>query len=163
VIDTGTSSMLSQGTLGLDRDLQRSQPGVKVSTQLSTVQSTITAQGLQLAASRHPGGFRNDQHHVDGPAPCGLRRHAYARRGGCRIDPVRRTRGQRFTQHHGCQIENISPENITVGSSVPGAGDIELRVNTANVPSLKQIILALEKFELFTNNQNYGPSNFKVL
>jgi hypothetical protein len=61
------------------------------------------------------------------------------------------------------QIENISPENITVGSSVPGAGDIELRVNTANVPSLKQIILALEKFELFTNNQNYGPSNFKVL
>jgi hypothetical protein len=61
------------------------------------------------------------------------------------------------------QIENISPENITVGSSVPGAGDIELRVNTANVPSLKQIILALEKFELFVNNQNYGPSNFKVL
>lgn len=61
------------------------------------------------------------------------------------------------------QIENVNPENITVGSAAPGAGDIELRVNTANVTSLKQIFLALEKFDWFVNDQNYGPVNFKEL
>ncbi len=60
-------------------------------------------------------------------------------------------------------IEDANPENITVGASVPGAGDVELRVNTANVTSLKQIFLALEKFDDFINDQNYGPVNFKVL
>jgi hypothetical protein len=60
-------------------------------------------------------------------------------------------------------IEDFNPENITVGSSVPGAGDIEIRVNTANIPSLKQIYLALEKFDAFIRDQNYGPVNFKVL
>lgn len=60
-------------------------------------------------------------------------------------------------------IEDANPENITVGAAVPGAGDIELRVNTANVTSLKQIYLALQKFDDFINDQNYGPSNFKVL
>lgn len=61
------------------------------------------------------------------------------------------------------EVEDVNPENIAVGASVPGAGDIELRVNTANVTSLKQIYLALEKFEAFIEDQNYGPSNFKVL
>lgn len=60
-------------------------------------------------------------------------------------------------------IENFNPENIVVAASVPGAGDVELRVNTANVPSLKQIRLALKKLEAFIEDQNYGPSNFKVL
>ena len=61
------------------------------------------------------------------------------------------------------QIESLPPENITVGSSAPGAGDIELRVNTANITSLKQIFLALEKFDDFIEDQNYGPTNFKIL
>lgn len=61
------------------------------------------------------------------------------------------------------QIEDVSPENITVGASAPGAGDIEIRVNTANILSLKQIYLALEKFDAFIRDQNYGPVNFKVL
>jgi hypothetical protein len=61
------------------------------------------------------------------------------------------------------QIEDVNPENITVGASVPGAGDVEIRVNTANVTSLKQIYLALEKFDWFVQDQNYGPVNFKVL
>ncbi len=61
------------------------------------------------------------------------------------------------------KIEDNSPESIVVGSAAPGAGDIELRVNTANVPSLKQIYLALQAFDDFVNDQNYGPSNFKVL
>ena len=61
------------------------------------------------------------------------------------------------------QIEDVNPENIAVGAAVPGAGDIELRVNTANVTSLKQIYLALEKFDWFVQDQNYGPVNFKVL
>lgn len=61
------------------------------------------------------------------------------------------------------QIEDVNPENIVVGSSAPGAGDIELRVNTANVPTLKQIYLALEKLDYFVKDQNYGPVNFKEL
>lgn len=59
--------------------------------------------------------------------------------------------------------EDFNPENITVAASVPGAGDIELRVDTAKFTSLKQIILALEKLEAYIGDQNYGPSNFKVL
>jgi hypothetical protein len=61
------------------------------------------------------------------------------------------------------QIEDVNPENITVGSSVPGAGDFELRVNTANVPTLKQIFLALEKLDYFVKDQNYGPKTFLEL
>lgn len=61
------------------------------------------------------------------------------------------------------QIEDVNPENITVGSLAPGAGDFELRVNTANVPSLRQICQALEKLDYFVDDQNYGPSTFKVL
>lgn len=61
------------------------------------------------------------------------------------------------------QTEDVMPENITVGSSAPGAGDIEIRVNTANVTSLQQIGDALEKFNWFVQDQKYGPSTFLVL
>ena len=61
------------------------------------------------------------------------------------------------------QVEDVNPENIVVGSSAPGAGDIELRVDMAKFTSLKQVYLALEKFDDFINDQNYGPSIFKVL
>lgn len=61
------------------------------------------------------------------------------------------------------KIEDNNPENIVVGANAPGVGDIELRVNTANVPSLKQIFLALEKFDFFVNDQNYGPKTFLEL
>ncbi len=61
------------------------------------------------------------------------------------------------------QVEDVNPENITVGASAPGAGDVELRVNTANITSLKQLYLALEKFDWFVEDQNYGPVNFKIL
>jgi len=61
------------------------------------------------------------------------------------------------------KIENLNPENITVGTSAPGAGDIELRVNTANVTSLMQLYRALEKIDWFVNDQNYGPKTFKEL
>lgn len=61
------------------------------------------------------------------------------------------------------QIEDVNPENITVGAAAPGAGDIELRVNTANITSLKQLWLALEKFDWFVQDENYGPNNFKML
>lgn len=60
-------------------------------------------------------------------------------------------------------IEDVNPENIVVGSSAPGAGDVELRVNTANITSLKQLFLALEKFDWFVQDENYGPANFKML
>lgn len=61
------------------------------------------------------------------------------------------------------QIEDINPENVVVGTSAPGAGDIELRINTTNVPTLKQIFLALEKLDFFVNDQNYGPKTFQEL
>lgn len=61
------------------------------------------------------------------------------------------------------QVEDVNPENVTVGASAPGAGDIELRVDMTKFTSLKQIFLALEKMDWFVNDQNYGPVNFKVL
>lgn len=60
-------------------------------------------------------------------------------------------------------VEDVNPENIVVGTAAPGAGDIELRVNTTNVTSLKQLFLALEKFDWFVNDQNYGPKTFGEL
>jgi hypothetical protein len=39
------------------------------------------------------------------------------------------------------------PDKITVGTSAPGSGDFELRVNlTTNTPTRADIILALEAF-----------------
>lgn len=61
------------------------------------------------------------------------------------------------------QIEDLNPENITVGTSAPGAGDVEIRINTANVTSLMQIYRALEKADWFVNDQNYGPKTFLEL
>lgn len=61
------------------------------------------------------------------------------------------------------QVEDVNPENIVVGSSAPGAGDIELRVDMAKFTSLKQVYLALEKLDWFVEDQNYGPVNFKVV
>ena len=61
------------------------------------------------------------------------------------------------------QSSDISPLNITVGAAAPGAGDIELRVNTANITSLKDLYLALEKLDAFVKDQNLGPSTFGEL
>ncbi len=60
-------------------------------------------------------------------------------------------------------VEDVNPENITVGASAPGTGDLELRVDMTKFTSLKQIFLALEKLDWFVEDQNYGPVNFKVL
>lgn len=60
-------------------------------------------------------------------------------------------------------VEDNSPEDMPVGSSAPGTGDIELRVDMTKFTSLKQIYLAIEQFEDFVRDQNYGPNNFKVL
>ena len=60
-------------------------------------------------------------------------------------------------------VENVNPENVVVGTSAPGAGDFELRVDTSKFTSLKQVFLALEKLDWFVNDQNYGPSTFKEL
>ena len=61
------------------------------------------------------------------------------------------------------QVEDVNPENITVGASAPGAGDVELRVNTANITSLKQLFLALEKLDWFVEDAGLGPSTFGLL
>lgn len=60
-------------------------------------------------------------------------------------------------------VEDISPNNVVVGANAPGVGDVELRVNTANITSLKQLFLALEKFDFFVNDQNFGPTTFLEL
>lgn len=61
------------------------------------------------------------------------------------------------------QNEDLNPENITAGSSAPGAGDIELRVDTAKFTTGKQIRIALDKLILFVDDEKYGPSTFLVL
>ena len=60
-------------------------------------------------------------------------------------------------------IEDVGPLNIVVGASAPGAGDVELRVNTANITSLKQLFLALEKLDWFVEDAGLGPSTFGLL
>lgn len=40
----------------------------------------------------------------------------------------------------------MEPDQVSTGTNAPGAGDIELRVNLANVVNNKQIIRALELF-----------------
>lgn len=61
------------------------------------------------------------------------------------------------------QADVRNPQNVVVGAAVPGAGDIELRVNMAKFTSLEQIFLALEQFDDFVNNQNLGPNAFGAL
>lgn len=60
-------------------------------------------------------------------------------------------------------IEDVGPLNITTGTNAPGAGDIEIRVNTANITSLKQLWLALEKFDWFVQDEGLGPTTFGML
>ena len=55
------------------------------------------------------------------------------------------------------------PENITLGASGPGAGDVELRVNTANVATRKDLAVALCQMLIRLNDQRYGPSDFGLL
>lgn len=60
--------------------------------------------------------------------------------------------------------EAVNPQgNIVVGSSAPGAGDVELRVNTANITNLKQLYEALENFDFFVKDENLGPTTFGML
>lgn len=49
---------------------------------------------------------------------------------------------------------DLRPEEITVGTSAPGSGDFELRVDvTTNTPTIKDVILALETFILRLEGQ----------
>lgn len=61
------------------------------------------------------------------------------------------------------QVDGFNPDSVVVAASAPGAGDVELRVNTANVTNLKAIILGLEKFITYIEDQAHGPANFKLL
>ena len=61
------------------------------------------------------------------------------------------------------QIEVLDPLNIAVGVNAPAVGDIEIRVNTANITSLKQLFLALEKLDWFVEDAGLGPSTFGLL
>ena len=60
-------------------------------------------------------------------------------------------------------VEDVGPLNIVVGAAAPGAGDVELRVNTANITSLKQLYLALEKLDWFVEDQGLAPAAFGLL
>lgn len=51
-----------------------------------------------------------------------------------------------------------SAEAITVGTQVPNAGDIELRVNRTNIISRQQVIKALELFRRRLAG-NYGTQD----
>lgn len=59
--------------------------------------------------------------------------------------------------------ESLNPQLVVVGSAAPGTGDIELRVNTTNVPTLKQLYIMLEELDYFVKDENLGPSTFKIL
>ena len=59
--------------------------------------------------------------------------------------------------------EGNDPENITVGASAPGAGDVELRVNTANITTLKDLNAALCQLLIRINDSRYGHLDFGVI
>lgn len=61
------------------------------------------------------------------------------------------------------KVTNQNDDDFTAGTSAPGAGDIELRVNMAKFTSIEQIFLALEKMDFFVNNSAKGPATFGVL
>lgn len=44
------------------------------------------------------------------------------------------------------QGELYQPDQITVGASAPGAGDVELRINDANIHSALDVILIVKAF-----------------
>lgn len=56
-----------------------------------------------------------------------------------------------------------NPKNVTAGTSAPGAGDIEVRVNMAKFTTLEQIYLALEQFDDFIKDAYEGPNAFGVI
>lgn len=56
-----------------------------------------------------------------------------------------------------------NPQNVVTGTTAPGTGDIELRVNMAKFTGLEQIWLALEQFDDYINDTNLGPQAFGVL
>jgi hypothetical protein len=59
--------------------------------------------------------------------------------------------------------EGDDPENITLGTSGPGAGDVELRVNTANIATLKDLNVALCQMLIRINDSRYGHADFGLI
>jgi hypothetical protein len=58
---------------------------------------------------------------------------------------------------------DFKPEDYTVGANGPSVGDVEVRINTANVPTLKDLRIALEMLINRIDDQRYGPSDLGVL
>jgi hypothetical protein len=61
------------------------------------------------------------------------------------------------------QATTENPQDVTTGVLAPGAGDIELRVNTANITNLGQAVYAIRKFLTFIEDTNLGPAAFGEL
>ena len=59
--------------------------------------------------------------------------------------------------------QDLKPEDFAVGASGPGVGDVEIRVNAANVPTLKDLELVLEGAIRRLQDSRYGVSDFGVL
>lgn len=65
-------------------------------------------------------------------------------------------------------FDGLKPSDITVGTSAPGAGDIELRVNLldalSNTVTDKDVFVALDAFmRYFRNGKNVGGATAPVL
>lgn len=57
----------------------------------------------------------------------------------------------------------MEPDKIAVAANAPGAGDIELRVNTANIPKTHQIVRAMKAFIRRAEDGRLGPNDFKSI
>lgn len=55
------------------------------------------------------------------------------------------------------------PSLITTGTSVPGAGDIELRITNTNFASRKDVLMALEAFKHRIEDSNYGSADLGLV
>jgi hypothetical protein len=57
----------------------------------------------------------------------------------------------------------LEPDEVSKGTSAPGAGDIELRVDMTKVSNINQIIRALEVFKRRAEDGRYGPNDFGII
>lgn len=54
---------------------------------------------------------------------------------------------------------DTGPDNITTGTSAPGAGDIELRISNTNIKTRLELYRLLEAFDRYFEDGRYDQLN----
>lgn len=54
---------------------------------------------------------------------------------------------------------DTSPDQVTVGTSAPGAGDVELRISNTNITTKLEVLRLLEEFKRFVEDGRFDSLN----